>query len=207
MFFLSHFLLTIVYVFPANPIKVRFKPFLDRTIGTIFTQNWSLFAPNPVAKDYVMLLQPLQGNQISEVKQGRWYNVSSPFWQRFQNNRFSAYDRLGRSQTNALRSALNGDSRLLIYYQACEKGDSSACKIYEASLKEIREYQLEKLKKIGSAFCNDLDKENFRYFALRLRIVSFPTWSKRNNEKRTFIDLDMGIHAIDKTVEPIGIFN
>lgn len=209
LWFTTHFLLTILYVLPLNPIKVRLKPLLDSTIGTLFSQNWSLFAPNPLSQDYVMLIHPLKNNSIDEIESKGWYNLSSPLWKRFQDNRFSAYDRLARSQSNALRNALSGDPSLMNYLKACENGDSLSCDIYQESLNYIREGQIEKLVKIGSAFCNDINDlySDYDYFAIRIRIVSFPPWSKRHTEKSTFQDLDLGIHPIDKSVAAFGLFN
>lgn len=208
LFFVVHFLLTIIYVLPLNPIKVRIRPLLDQTIGTLFAQNWSLFAPNPVANDFILLLEPLKTNNPKEIKKHGWYDLSSPFWHRFQEHRFSAYDRLARSQSNAVRTALSGDPRLIPYLKACEKGDTAACSIYSKSLAYIRQTQVDKLTKIGSAFCNDLIESNnhYRHFALRIRIVSFPPWSKRYTGKKSIRDLDLGIHPIDRKIAPFGIF-
>lgn len=208
LFFFNHFLLTIIYVFPMNPIKIRLQPLLDRTIGTVFSQNWSLFAPNPVGQDYILLIQPLKTEDKTQLIGTKWFNLSSPFWSRFHDNRFSAYDRLARSQSNALRNAISGDPRLINYLKACEKGDTLSCRIYKESLEYIRDGQIQKLARIGSAFCNDINSagNRFKYFALRIRVVSFSSWSKRYESKKTVHDLDLGMFPIDTKVASVGLF-
>lgn len=195
---------------PLNPIKIQLKSLLDAsTMSSFFSQNWSLFAPNPVSQDYIMLVQPLRTNDPSQMTSGGWYNLSSPLWQHFQNSRVSAYDRLARSHSSALRSTLTGDHSLKNIFDACEKGDTTACSNFKELLASVRKSQIEKLVKIGSAFCNDIENFNnqYEYMAIRIRIVSFPTWSKRYEGKSTINDLELGIHRIDKTIAPFDLFN
>ncbi len=210
VWFITHFLLTIIYVLPLNPIKIQLKPLIDAsTMSSFFSQNWSLFAPNPVSQDYIMLVQPLRVNDPAELTSKGWYNLSSPLWKHFQSSRVSAYDRLARSQSSALRSTLTGDHGLKNLFDACEKGDSVACTTYRTLLASVRKNQIEKLIKIGSAFCNDISKydNQYQYMAIRIRIVSFPTWSKRYEGTSTINDLELGIHRIDKTIAPFDLFN
>jgi hypothetical protein len=194
---------------PLNPMKVQLKPLLDASMGSFFSQNWSLFAPNPVSQDYIMLVQPLQGTSAEEITTNGWYNLSTPLWKHFQNNRFSAYDRLARSHSSALRNTLTGDLSLKHLFDACENGDTLSCSQYKRLLASVREGQIEKLVEIGSAFCNDIEKFNsaYNYMAIRIRVVSFPPWSKRYEGESTINDLDLGIHPIDKTIAPFDLFN
>lgn len=198
-----------MYVFPLNPIKIRLKPLLDNYFSGVFAQNWSLFAPNPVQQDYVLLIQPIRTDQISELQDNKWYNISSSLWERFHNNRFSAYDRLARSQTSALKALVSGDPRLFTYHKACENGDTASCRIVSMLLEEIRKSQRDKLEKIGSAFCNATgatDKNDYHYFAGRLRIITFPPWSERKTGKKTVMDIDLGIHPINRAIASFGVF-
>jgi hypothetical protein len=185
------------------------KPMLDAGFSGIFSQNWSLFAPNPVAQDYVLLIQPLQTNQISQLQTEKWYNISTSLWQRFHKNRFSAYDRLARSQTSALKALLTGDPRLFAYHKACQKGDTASCRIFRQLIDEIRTAQTDKIVKISSAFCNAIsttDQLDYHYFSARLRIFTFPPWSERNTGKKVFQDIDLGIHPINKNIASFDVF-
>lgn len=104
-----HFILTMIYVYPDNPIKDTLQPLLDATIGRYFAQGWALFAPEPDNTDVVLLVRPLSSNEYSVVRtkglpSDGWYDLSSPLWTKLQNNRFSAYGRLSRVVSKAVYS-------------------------------------------------------------------------------------------------------
>lgn len=191
---------------PLNPLKINFLPLLNRTIGTYFNQNWKLFAPDPVTQNYTLLVQP-RLNKKESIDSTMWYNVSDPFWDKFHKNRFTAYDRLARSQTNAIRRVLSGGNNLVLIFRACNKGDSIACKIYDESLILARQKAEVQLISIASAFVKDLAiKNNYNFIALRVRITSYSPWSKRNERKPSFIDIDLGVFLLNNNVEASGVF-
>ena len=208
IWFVVHFSLTILYTLPLNPIKLRLMPFLNETIGLYFGQNWSLFAPNPVAVDNILLAQPVKENDPALLEDTKWYNLSSTFWDHYQKSRVSAYDRLARSQSTALRSALTGDVTMKPLYDACANGDTLACIAYQKTLGLVRTSQIDKLVKIASAFCNDIDgiKQNYKYVAIRIRVITFPKWSERYNHENSIKDFEIGMYPIDKKIVPIGLF-
>jgi Family of unknown function (DUF5819) len=195
---------------PMNPLKFSLFPLLNATIDTFFSQNWSLFAPNPVAEDYILLIQPRAklSNYDSTKIDTIWYNASSPLWSRFQENRFSAYDRLARNQSNAVRNVLNGDISFIPVYDACNKGDTIACRIYKELIGKARKYQTEKIVIIASAFVNDIKKasDHFTHIGIRIRVKSFPPWSKRYSKEITIKDIDLGEFKYNDNVTPIGIY-
>ena len=184
---LVHFALTIVYVMPVTPLKIELQPILSATIGRYFNQNWSLFAPNPVSTNEKLLVKCLT---VMEVEKGpangltaaNWHDLSTPFWQAFQGNRFSAYERLARPGSNAMRTYLTGGLGLSPWGEACRKGDSDACVVYQADLKAAREQSIRLLRLIGSSFC-----KAFAAGALEIRGVAFQIevsqvrrWSRRD---------------------------
>jgi len=194
---------------PLNPLKIKLMPLLNATMSTFFSQNWSLFAPNPVAQDYIMLVQLRTKDELTSSNHRSWYNLSTPFWKNFQRNRFSAYDRLARSQSSALRNALSGDVSLVPLYESCRNGDTLACSLYRSYVTDIRKDQIKKLVKIASAFCNDINAEssNYTHIAIRIRIKSFPPWSRRHDKKISIKDYNLGVYRIDEKIVPFGLFN
>lgn len=205
--FVVHFLLTVLYVSPLNPLKLGLYPLLEATIGTYFIQNWNLFAPNPVQDDMILLVQP-RNMEDSVLMTNEWYNLSSPFWAHFQKNRFSAYDRLARSQSSAIRNTLTGDINLIPIYDACQNGDSTSCQVYDSLLAERREIEVDRLVKIASAFCNDIEAlDEYSYVAIRIRVKSFPAWSERYEDEVAINDYDIGTYPIDKSIVPMGLFD
>jgi len=138
-----HFGLTVAYVLPPNPASTAWQRLLDATIGRYYSQNWQLFAPDPLAQNYALYVRPLTEAQAAGVSgQGLphdgWFDITNPVLVHFQQNRFSAYDRLTRPQINAILNWLSGGDSLASWQQSCQLGDSKACAFYEGQLKLIR---------------------------------------------------------------------
>src|SRR5436189_132749 len=92
-----HFSLTVGYLMPANPMTSAWQPFLDATVGVFFEQDWGMFAPNPASSDFALLAHPLTAVEVvalpaTGLPPGGWYDLSTPLWAGFQQNRFSAYE-------------------------------------------------------------------------------------------------------------------
>src|SRR6478672_1124592 len=89
IYFVIHFGLTLLYVGPINPVKLRHQRLLGMTIGSLFPQNWSFFAPNPMASNQILLVHCVQPDESPSVPTAGWYDVSSPLIVRHQQQRFS----------------------------------------------------------------------------------------------------------------------
>lgn len=207
-----HFTLTVLYVTPLNPVKMQLQPLLDATIGTYFPQNWSLFAPNPLSSDQALLVRPLTASEFAKAADeglppDGWYDLSTPFWARFQQNRFSAYDRLIRAQSNAIRSYLTGGPEMAPWWEACRNGDQAACDYYARGLEQSRVQAGKLLARVGSAFCKDVGcDEGFAYVAVRVRERSSVPWSKRYTAQPEVRDTELGVYPVDRDVASTGLY-
>lgn len=206
-----HFALTIAYVAPLNPAQAAAQPLLSATIGSYFSQNWRLFAPDPVSGDMALLARCMTPAELKDatttLPSAGWHDLSTPLWKRFQANRFSAYDRMARPNTNTMRAMLYGSPELM---QACKKDSKEACKAYDEGLAAARTATLPRLARIGSAFCRDLDPSGSAYshVALRLRQTDGRPWSQRYDAASPAPrDLELGLAAIDPQVAAMGMFD
>lgn len=206
LWLIIHFTLTTLYVLPVNPVKLYLQPLLILTIGTYFPQNWSLFAPNPVSSNHALLVRPLSDEEFADMTTkgmpaDGWYDLTSPLWSHFQQNRFSAYDRLARPQSNGIRAYFSGGPELSPWWEACKKGDPEACQFSEEQFQIRRSQASAFLSKIGSSFCNSLPQNSkINHFALRVRESSSVAWSERYTSAPIVRDLEIGIYPVDKTV-------
>ncbi len=210
-----HFTMTMLFVMPANPVKLVVEPVVNATIGTFFGQNWSLFAPNPVDVDQALLVRCLTQREADaiatqqDIPTDDWHDLSTPLWTRFQQNRFSAYDRLVRPQSTAIRRYVNGGPDTWDYKRLCDEGKGEdACETYETMLEQIREGSGGFLAKIGSAFCSEVQvgKEPTSHVALRLRQSAAVPWTKRHTEESEVSDYDIGVYPYDAGVVPLGLY-
>lgn len=209
-----HMGLTVLFVMPMNPLTNELQPILDATIGTYFYQNWSLFAPNPVSDNHALLIRPLTGDEPEAVQAGgeladaNWFNVSDPLWSRFQRNRLSAYDRLSRTQSSAVRNYLSGGIELVPLFEACRKGSSGACETYEEQLAETRSRAVEILTRVASAISRDICRpvQSCTHVALRVRRTTGVPWSQRFEGEPVVRDFEIGLFPIDHSVASMGVF-
>ena len=184
LWLVAHFTLIITYVLPTNPAQDASEPFFNATIGKYFSQDWSLFAPDPVSADYALLVRPLSRNEfVVAQRQGlpndRWYDLSSPLWTKFQSNRFSAYDRVFRPTADAI----------LDYYS------------------EQSQQSVPLMVKTASAFCKDIGQRNASYVALMIRERPSKLWSERGTSQQPVVRTTLvGIYPVDKSVENSHIY-
>jgi hypothetical protein len=206
---LVHFALTIIYVMPVTPLKIELQPILSATIGRYFNQNWSLFAPNPVSTNEKLFVKCLTKEEVEDgpvagVTAANWHDLSTPFWQAFQRNRFSAYERLGRPGSNAMRTYLTGGVGLTPWFEACRKGDTDSCLFYQAQLKSAREQSVRLLRLIGSSFCKAIAARalEIRGVAFQIEVSQVRRWSRRNLQEDAPDYLRIGAFPIrDDVVE------
>jgi len=209
----THFSLTVLYNLPLNPLKVQHLRLLNGTIGRYFPQNWSLFAPNPLATDDALLARCLSREETDaradggELPTDGWYDLSTPYWRNHQRNRFSAYDRLIRPQTGAMRQYMTGGLPLAPYAESCQKGWTEACDFYKKGLARSRDVSGRMLGRIGSAFCRDTGSSTaFAAVALRMRETPANPWSKRYETNRTSRDIELGVYPIDSRVATTHLY-
>ncbi len=102
---LVHFSVTLLYVFPLNPLKASVRVEILRYAGTLFAQNWSLFAPLPIHSNFGLFVRC----QTRDKRVSGWFDVGSAFVEGLHNQPFGPYVRLVRVPSTAVRNYLGGD--------------------------------------------------------------------------------------------------
>jgi hypothetical protein len=74
--FAMHFTFVEVMNLPANPIKLEYYDTLEAYVNPFFTQNWSFFAPDPIANDLSMFVRARRRGTGGTMLQSPWYDVS-----------------------------------------------------------------------------------------------------------------------------------
>jgi hypothetical protein len=210
-----HFVATLLYVLPLNPLKLEYGFLATMTIGTYFPQNWSLFAPNPVQSSQFLLvrclvqheLPPPGGEQGWQPPTSGWNDVSSAHFEQTHRNPLSSYERLVRPLQNALRAYLGGGPDLAPFHDACKDGDQEACKLRDTAMKPRQAAAQRMLRGIASAFCRErFPERDFAAVALRFRERSAVPWSKRGAAAPEVTDYELGVYALDRTVALPGLY-
>lgn len=207
-----HFALTVLFVGPVNPIKIKLQPILNATVGTYFPQDWTFFAPAPTDTNYSILVQPMTTAQQNAATKtslpvSGWQNITDPGYIRLHQNRFSAYDRLMRPQYNTVSELLNVQRSTAPWLEACQSGDKSACEIVQEDLKKSFPQTRQMLINIASAYCNatKLPRDD-TYVAVQVRQVSSVPWSKRFTGRPVVKDINIGIFPINSRIAPCRVY-
>lgn len=208
-----HFMLTFLYVMPLTPIKLEHQLLLNSTIGAFFPQNWSLFAPNPISRNESLIVMCVgkDAPPISSVEtlpSTQWEDITVPLWQGVQRNRFTAYDRLARTQGGAIRQFLGGIPELEHWRESCSKGSEEACKYFEDRMSSLKKNAEERLVKVASSYCTEAyGPGETNQVAIRIRGDVPVPWSKRYTETaNTVHDTNVGIFPINDQVVTMGIY-
>jgi|GEM_PF-1684450 len=207
-----HFSLTLAYVLPMNPAKASIEPTLQKTIGRFFSQNWSLFAPDPVSSNLSMSAVCMTPDEAASALNGefpehRWVDLSTPLWHRFQQSRFSAYDRLARPITAWLRTYSGGSAKTQQQARACRKGHQRSCEAYEANISVERDVAARRLANVGGAYCRDIDPSGtWTAVGIALTERNAVPWSQRETGEATGRFEPIGVYVINRELATAGIY-
>jgi len=205
-----HFILTMIYVYPDNPVRDTLQPLLDATIGRYFSQGWALFAPEPDTTDVVLLVRPLTRHEYTIVQtkglpSDGWYDLSSPLWTKLQNSRFSAYGKLARVVSKALYSYFDMiQNQSIISASLKDTNNQKAIYTYH----DVPQSQQQRIMlAAASVFCKDIGQTNARYVALMVRQIFTKPWSKRTTSEPQVVETTLlGVYPVDRSVENSHIY-
>ncbi|PTM56495.1 DUF5819 family protein [Desmospora activa] len=105
-----HFAVVILSLTPDNPVKNRHQDAINKYTDPLFTQNWMLFAPNPVSQHRNLSAQARIANpQSGEITETEWVDITGPLIKEKQENRISSEAIVARHIISGLRAYLSKD--------------------------------------------------------------------------------------------------
>jgi hypothetical protein len=175
---LFHFSVTLVYVFPLNPLKAASIGRIGGYMGTLFSQNWSLFAPVPQHTNLDVLVQCRTGRDI----QSGWFDLEGAFLDGLHRYPFGAYVRLVRMPTDAVRSYtgndLDADSQSILS-RYCRQGHP-ACLNKDPDYVNATSLGRVELQGLASATCTQVISGAVTAVRVLGTQSSLKPWSKRD---------------------------
>jgi Family of unknown function (DUF5819) len=193
-----HFAMTLTYLTPLNPLKLRFHHLILGYMHPFFIQSWQLFAPEPVKDTRVLVVACRRRQPDGTLTETAWADISAPFRQARARNRFSPADRLDRPQSSAVHAIFNRSEILTTLEERRSEGDTEYNKIVD-QLKEAERRQREAgymvLNRIGSAHCDRLyGRGQTAEVRIRIAVLRFPRFSERyrpdSEGKLSYVALD-----------------
>lgn len=184
LLFIFHFGITLVHLTPLSPAKLRVMPSVSSYINPFFSQDWHLFAPDPVRDSQVIVvncrvIQP----DGSTVEMG-WSDISTPFREATYRNRFSSADYITKLHSAITHAYLTPGSELLHTFVEKRTDEESDYNKLVDYMSEDRTADLDRavkyLNRIASAHCDRLYAVG-QTKEVRVRIVglAYPRFSER----------------------------
>lgn len=190
-----HFVLTLIYVSPPNPIKTLTN-LPQKYVGRFFYQDWGLFAPNPISMDIRVLVSCLADGYDPTPP----LDINRGFLERRYLN---GYDRVNRVAANYAYSRITLYRSQMPYTKLCtQTPDHPDCNVFRFTDEERKNAAEEGLRRVASAFCADISKaKSIKYEKAHLWIIlsEVPRWSKRHTEGRKESVLDLGVVKLEES--------
>ena len=187
--FAFHFCMTALYVLPFNPISHKLNKAVNSYINPLFTQNWQLFAPEPLSSTIYVYVQA----KDKQGEESEWIDISSPLYEANHKNRFSPVSMLNRLGTGAYLQAVHIDQ--LTYKIEQKTTENSDDHTQENQVKELTNYQrggIQQLYNLGMYYAtNFFDQKSIDMIRVRVESKHAIPFSQRNNkayeQKKSYI--------------------
>jgi hypothetical protein len=75
---LIHFGMTLAYLTPINPLKLRFARLIDGYMNPLFQQNWRLFAPEPLSDTRIIMAACRVRKEDGGTVETGWNDITTP---------------------------------------------------------------------------------------------------------------------------------
>lgn len=89
-----HFAFTFIYLSPANSFRYKHWNQIESYMSPLFTQNWKLFAPNPVNRHENIQVRFKYTNPQGKTVHSDWKAITLPIVKALQKNHFSPNARI-----------------------------------------------------------------------------------------------------------------
>lgn len=93
-----HFTVTLAFLTPLNPVKLRALPAINRYMVPLFEQRWELFAPDPLVDTRYLLVACRVADAQGNVEERPYSNMTAAYRELKQRYRLTPADRIERAQ-------------------------------------------------------------------------------------------------------------
>lgn len=199
-----------VLTLPVSPAKLEYQTFLHETFTRFFYQNWSLFAPNPVSEDDVVLVHCSSNAALTKPDQipaNQWQDIVSPLWDLAREHRLAPWERISRTLTYPVRGYQGNSSEIVPWAVACMSKKEEACEAFDAITAAMRERARVRLVELATAYCRAaFPNMTIANVGIRLRQIQPPPWSRRFDGTPTSKDTEVGVFPPAEETDPAAFF-
>lgn len=178
-----HFGITFLHVAPLNPVSQQLSALTSTWTSPFFTQNWELFAPDPVSRDTgVLVTGSIGGEEI-----GRYLDLSTPMLERklhnpVPDNLHYTVSSVGHNILSARQDVIQDSTVLAAHPDAAEQGLVIDPDVLAAAPQGLQDDYHRTLASAIALAATAMQREYHAVpDAVQIRIVTheFPRWSQR----------------------------
>ena len=166
----------VLYLAPPNPLSLQSLPAIRAILHPFFSQNWHLFAPNPIRSNFVLTVRCRVNGQTSP-----WHDPFTPLQAQHHRHRFSPMGKVTRVPFNSMLIFLRRSPDEWRPLLCRHVRDHPVCRGEDPASKKQRERGLFLLQRISSAACDELvGPRRSSHVQARILIHEPPPWSQRH---------------------------
>lgn len=175
-FTLIHFLILSLHAGPINPVYAKHRVAIEQYATPLLTQNWNLFAPDPVEETQNILIRyKVEDGGVSD-----WYNVSAPLLEANRSNIVSPYNRAARIPSGLYFGIFKQDELVAQVEESTSEEDFENT-IDMERIEESRLKQVELLYRFANSTVPLLTTEEVGEVQVKILNVKAVPFSERDN--------------------------
>ena len=124
-FLIIHFSFIILSVVPFNPIVNKTDKTVSKYTNPIFTQNWALFAPDPIDRNTSLQIKAYYKNG----NESKWLDSSNTIITKMHKNYISPYNRIGRIP-ETITSEMLAEDPIIDKIRKNYESENNSCLLY-----------------------------------------------------------------------------
>jgi len=199
-----HFSIVLISVIPYSPIYYKTNTIVSAYVNPLFTQVWTLFAPDPVNSNDALQIK-LELNDGTETD---WIDATNPLVEKMYPNYLSPYNRMGRITQSITSQMFTEDPisyelrKSLESKKNTEKSLKALDKNHQKQYEQFEEYLL----RYGSAYAKYLfPNKDIKTIEMRVLKQDSIPFSKRNDnvERPWQVIAEIEKKTIPKDVLPL----
>ncbi|MDT0700367.1 DUF5819 family protein [Staphylococcus chromogenes] len=191
-----HFTLVLLFVAPINPISNKTSYFVSNYINPIFTQTWTLFAPDPIDRNTSLQIRTISVNG----SKGEWIDSSNIIVEKMHKNYFSPYNRIARIPESILNESFSEEYMFTKLREKFEenKNNKEIEKLNKVNKEKFKK-SLPLLQRYASSFIkathNEKEVNEIKFIEMRVIQQEAKPFSQRDKVKQSEWRL---IHEFEK---------
>ncbi|MFM9583095.1 DUF5819 family protein [Streptomyces caniscabiei] len=174
----AHFLMAAMSQAPLNPVKLRLYDETSSYLDPYFTQNWLLFAPDPLSDDRGVMARAKCANGVNSD----YYDVTTPHIRAVQQDRFFP-SRVSRLVTSSLQMVTDQDP-VLDRLRSAEKKKRKPVVPLTSYEKNARDGAVRFLSRYALSQMPHACDGDVKSLQVRMYVHELPEWSERDAPPR-----------------------